>query len=274
MPENKIQIIFEAIDKNVKQVADEIKDKLGETAGWSGGFEEAGLAMDLFAGAAGLAAGAMAGIAKELGEIVKLSKEQPELFTAEQLETTQEYGAAIAELKTQFLETKVAVATEVMPAITELITKVNDAETAMYLAAAAGDTWALLSEQQADAYYEQAAALETAIEKTESFDMALQRLPSEKNININVTMSGAGFNVLDDVGLASVGGVKQAQGRRSGPGAVPFLVAVPTWWAKPDLRYSPLAVLDLFQAMIHLSKQLKEVKLMKTALGAQLLHTC
>ena len=173
MPDNKIQIIFEAIDKGVKKTVDDIKSTLGEAGAWSGDFEEAGLAAAGFTSilaAAGIAAKFVVG---QLDEVVKLSEKRPELFTAEQLANVTAYGEEVSKLKDEFEKTKIEVVSGIAPALTDLLERSNASARAMELAAAAGKNWAFISEQQADAFIEMAIAEEGAIEAAEVFDRVL-----------------------------------------------------------------------------------------------------
>jgi hypothetical protein len=137
-------------------------------------FEENTIGGSIKAAAAiGVVVAAVSWVASEMNKIVELSKEQPELFTPQQLGNITAYGEEVSQLKEQLTKTKIEIASGIAPALTTFLERSNAAERAMNLAAAAGENWAFISEQQKTAFIEQAIALEDAIDETESYDRAM-----------------------------------------------------------------------------------------------------
>lgn len=126
---------------------------------------------------AGILAGGVAAavglIYQNLNDVVVLAEERPELFTDEEISQVEEYSQQVQELRDEWLQLKVDVGTAVLPGVIELLNRSNDTGRAMELAAAAGENWAFISEQQKNKFIELADQEQNAIRETESFDRAM-----------------------------------------------------------------------------------------------------
>ena len=118
----------------------------------------------------GAVGAAMGMIKNELDEIIVLSKERPELFTAEEIANVTAYEEQLGLLKDQWLTMKVNVGTAVMPGLTDLMEQMNAAPRAMEMATEAGKIWGFTNQE---AWIDLAIKEDAAIEKTESFDRTL-----------------------------------------------------------------------------------------------------
>ena len=126
-------------------------------------------------------------IVSEMNKIVELSKDNPELFSAPQLENITAYGDEVSQLKEQLLKTKIEIVTGLAPALTTILERSNANARAMELAAAAGEKWAFISEQQKDAFTDMALAEEDAIIAAESYDKALIAMGPTISSNAELT---------------------------------------------------------------------------------------
>ena len=121
MPDNKIQIIFEAVDNGVKKTVDNIK------SGFAGFVEQAGTALAAFGTAATVALAAFSIVSKELEKIVKLSEKRPELFTPEQLDDVKAYAEAVNKVTDNFEELKIKALSPIMGGLADDLERLNDA---------------------------------------------------------------------------------------------------------------------------------------------------
>ena len=126
-------------------------------------------------------------IVSEMNKIVELSKDNPELFSAPQLENITAYGDEVSQLKEQLTKTKIELASGLAPALTTILERSNANARAMELAAAAGEKWAFISEQQKDAFTDMALAEEDAIIAAESYDKALIAMGPTISSNAELT---------------------------------------------------------------------------------------
>jgi len=117
-----IYIPFIADTDDATEKIDKLQDKLtGENVG---GKAFMGGLLGGFIGGIGFDAiiNALGSVRDEFQEIVELAEESPELFDAEQLANIQAYSNAAEKLNTQFTDLKIAVASDMAPAITAAMT--------------------------------------------------------------------------------------------------------------------------------------------------------
>jgi len=165
MADNTIQILFEAIDKNVKKTVEDLKKSLDVSGDSAYTFGE-GL-QNAFAATGGTLAAVTAGvllIGKAFEDVVKLSQEKPELFTAEQLQQVNDYDVAIKALGDSFNELKVKYLAPLMGNLAEHTLQMRD------------------SLKEYDAYgHVIDDSMRLAVDATESFDRALMNTRDTSN---------------------------------------------------------------------------------------------
>ena len=113
----KAQKELKALDNTVKSV-----EKSARSDAFSGGF---------FGGLTGTTAiyaveKAIGYVADSFEEVIKLSKDKPELFTAEQLRNVKDYNSALGDLKDSFTQLKIEIVAGVAPALTEMLRGLNN----------------------------------------------------------------------------------------------------------------------------------------------------